>query len=152
MDTEKAIMGMALIPKKTKLIPNKMAIPAPSEAPPETPIIKGSTKGFLNSPCNTIPETPKEAPAIIAKRTLGNLRLYKIKKLSSDKVFLSKISKYNSLKLISVEPFPKDQKIDINKIITKINNLKRYAFFTKNIYLLNKVVSIYISFNDKSRG
>ena len=50
-----------------------MTIPAPSEAPDETPRVKDEASGFLSTDCITAPDTESAAPTSQARRTRGSL-------------------------------------------------------------------------------
>ena len=55
------------------LIPNAIAITAPSEAPEDTPSVDPSARGFLSKPCIAAPQSDSEAPTRATQSTLGSL-------------------------------------------------------------------------------
>ena len=68
---------------------------APKPAPAEIPSSPGSARLFLNRDCKTIPEHDREAPTIMAFKTLGSL-ISKIIFLwisfSDEKIFITSIN------------------------------------------------------------
>ena len=48
-------------------------------APDETPIIPGSARGFLITPCSSVPDAAKHVPTINPTRTLGMRRSHTIR-------------------------------------------------------------------------
>ena len=58
-----------MLPKK--LVKPRITTKAPSAAPLDTPMMPGSTSGFLKRPCSTAPDTPSALPMSTVKRSLG---------------------------------------------------------------------------------
>ena len=48
-------------------------------APDETPIIPGSARGFLITPCSSVPDATKHVPTINPMSTLGMRRSHTIR-------------------------------------------------------------------------
>ena len=55
--------------KKTDIEEKQRAMAPPNAAPPETPMIYGSAKGFLRMVCNAAPVAANAAPTVRPKRT-----------------------------------------------------------------------------------
>ena len=77
---QKAINGIANMLNEE--IPKAIDNTAPVAAPAEIPIIPGSAKGLLKSPCITAPDTPNAAPTKSPTIILGSL-IYQITAISS---------------------------------------------------------------------
>lgn len=54
------------------VMPNAIAMTAPSEAPDETPSVEPSASGFFRSPCMAPPHRDKEAPTSATHMTRGS--------------------------------------------------------------------------------
>lgn len=66
--------------KKARCCGNKIMMTiATRPAPDETPIIPGSARGFLITPCSSVPDAAKHVPTINPTRTLGMRRSHTIR-------------------------------------------------------------------------
>ena len=54
-----------------RLKPRTLLSATPRAAPPETPSVYGSTRGFRKRPCKTTPERLKPPPTAMPSNTLG---------------------------------------------------------------------------------
>ena len=66
--------GNVNIPRKGMLTPVIMTIPAPTEAPDDTPKVYEDARGFFNTDCITVPLTANAPPTIKANRVRGILK------------------------------------------------------------------------------
>jgi hypothetical protein len=70
---KKAAKGRETVSKNPVKIEVSKISTAPKAAPDDTPLIYGSTRGFLTSACIMAPETARPAPIRIAVKVLGIL-------------------------------------------------------------------------------
>jgi hypothetical protein len=129
----KPVNGSVNPPNKANENPLIMIIPAPREAPEETPKIKGEASGFLKMDWQTAPAIARLPPTINASSTLGRRNSHTIETFlgsisggkSSPKI-LCKIIKNVSPRLMLT--LPRETAITITRREV-IATMTRYVFF-----------------------
>jgi len=74
----KPTKGRVKLPKRGLVIPYKITMQAPRDAPEETPRVYEEARGFRKTDCITTPLTDKAAPAVKARKVRGSLKVQRM--------------------------------------------------------------------------